>query len=419
MKLDSKVKSKIKHLDTEAIDAYMTLMEESSTDEDVPASCRGIDSDLHAALLAAIGPHPDESTILQKIIAKCGNTRPKKFSGLLALRTIDAYYSQTEKEQKTKTFTEIENIQVKDASVENVDAFITNFFHILSYVTMEDEQILVKLKQKLQKGALKDHTRLQACISTHEQGKDKKSPYKLRDAVQELCATLRAESEGKLTKAPDSRTVMVATGSDKSEPQIWYQNGVWLTTWSEDNGPMPKGAWKIGSAWVYETSPPSKKGTKGAQTPTSWNNTGKESKGKWNDANNGKAQPWGKQGTGKQPKWGKPWWSNDDGSGKQQTWGKPWWPNDDGKSKGWQGKGYFAANDWQQTWQGAPQEFQSWPMTWPPQVGPLGPALNTIQTTPTMSAPVNLDDWRFSSTPAIPPTTAPVRPEAQQRLQHL
>ena len=59
-------------------------------------------------------------------------------------------------------FTEIENIQVKDASIENVDAFITHFFHILSYVTMEDEQILVKLKQKLQKGALKDHTRLQA-----------------------------------------------------------------------------------------------------------------------------------------------------------------------------------------------------------------------------------------------------------------
>ena len=73
-------------------------------------------------------------------------------------------------------------------------------------------------------------------------GKDKRSPYQLRDAVQDLCATLRAEAEGKQTRAPDSRTIMVATGSDKSEPQIWYQNGVWLTTWSEDNGPMPKGA---------------------------------------------------------------------------------------------------------------------------------------------------------------------------------
>ena len=100
------------------------------------------------------------------------------------------------KRTKTKVFTEIENIQVKDASIENVDAFITHVFHILSYVTMEDEQILVKLKQKLQKGAQKDHTRLQACISTHEQGKDKKSPYQLRDAVQDLCATLRAEAEG-------------------------------------------------------------------------------------------------------------------------------------------------------------------------------------------------------------------------------
>ena len=55
------------------------------------------------------------------------------------------------KRTKTKVFTEIENIQVKDASIENVDAFITHFFHILSYVTMEDEQILVKLKQKLQR----------------------------------------------------------------------------------------------------------------------------------------------------------------------------------------------------------------------------------------------------------------------------
>ena len=56
-------------------------------------------------------------------------------------------------------------------------------------------------------------------------------------------------------------------------------------------------------------------------------------------------------------------------------------------------------------------------MTWPPQVGPMGPALNTIQTTPTLSAPVNLHDWRSSSATAFPSTTTPVRPEAQQRMQ--
>ena len=42
VKLDSKVNSKIKHLDTEAIDAYMTLMEESAPSEIIKAVNDGV-----------------------------------------------------------------------------------------------------------------------------------------------------------------------------------------------------------------------------------------------------------------------------------------------------------------------------------------------------------------------------------------